>query len=86
MLAGGGGGAGLVLVALAVAWWEFQRRRVNRVDDISEGLGIHIVGTVPEVQPAPRVWLPWRRVSRYRQNALTESVDRRARCCSARPN
>jgi polysaccharide biosynthesis transport protein len=71
----GGGAFGLVL--FVVSWWEFRRQRINSVDEVVQGLGIRLMGTVPA--------LPSRRQLRmisgngapdYRwQNILTESVD-----------
>jgi capsular exopolysaccharide synthesis family protein len=37
----------LVLVSLAVAWWEFRARRIQSVDEVTQGLGIRVVGSVP---------------------------------------
>ena len=41
-------GAGLGLVLLAVGYWEFRARRVNTVDEVADGLGLAVVGALPD--------------------------------------
>jgi capsular exopolysaccharide synthesis family protein len=77
MAAGFAGGGALGLVLFVIAWLEMRRQRVNSVDEVVQGLGMKLMGTVPA--------LPSRRQLRlvgsngqadFRwQNILTESVD-----------
>ena len=46
-IAGLGGMAGFGLTCLGIAYMEFRRRRLNGPDDVDEGLGIRVVGTLP---------------------------------------
>jgi capsular exopolysaccharide synthesis family protein len=46
-LAGIGGLAGLALTCFAVAYLEFRNRRLNGPEQVDEGLGIRVVGTLP---------------------------------------
>jgi capsular exopolysaccharide synthesis family protein len=39
----------LVLVCFGVAWWEFRGRRIQTPDEVSTGLGIRVVGAVPDL-------------------------------------
>ncbi len=45
---------GFALVVLAVAFIEFQSRKVNSVHEVDEGLGIRVVGELPNV--SGRIW------------------------------
>jgi len=45
---------GFALVVLAVAFLEFQSRKVNSVHEVDEGLGIRVVGELPNV--SGRIW------------------------------
>ncbi len=45
---------GFALVVLAVAFIEFQSRKVNSVHEMDEGLGIRVIGELPNV--SGRVW------------------------------
>lgn len=66
----------LALVLLAFAWFEFQSRKVHSTDEVVHGLGLNLVGTVPDA--SPRGWLPWSwngGNAIYTQSMLTESVD-----------
>ncbi|HTU89273.1 MAG TPA: polysaccharide biosynthesis tyrosine autokinase [Gemmataceae bacterium] len=76
MVTGGAAAGALALVLLAFSWFEFQSRKVHSADEVVHGLGLHLVGTVPDF--APRGWLPWSRNGGnavYAQSMLTESVD-----------
>lgn len=42
-----GGVGGLALTCLGVAYLEFRNRRLNGADEVDEGLGIRVVGTLP---------------------------------------
>lgn len=75
MVAGSAGGA-LAAVLLAVAFWEFRRRRVSRVEDVANDLGLRVVGVLPHSSPR----LPSRLIGGGAQEAyhavvLAESVD-----------
>jgi capsular exopolysaccharide synthesis family protein len=66
----------LFLTLYAVGWWEFRARRVSTVDEVVDGLGLSLVGTVPHVLAYDRygqhlgtsATLGW-------QSILAESVD-----------
>jgi capsular exopolysaccharide synthesis family protein len=77
MVAGGTAGGALVFVLLAFAWLEFHARKVHSPDEVVTGLGLRLVGTVPD--HSRRDWLSWIRRSggneAYTQSLLTESVD-----------
>lgn len=76
MITAGAAVAALGLVLFAFSWFEFQSRKVHSADEVVHGLGLHLVGTVPD--PSPKGWLPWSRNggdSVYTQSMLTESVD-----------
>jgi capsular exopolysaccharide synthesis family protein len=71
------GMGGLALGLLAVALLEFRAQRVDTADEVAEGLGMAVVGALPDSsRPVPR-----RRVPRgmsaadYAEAILTESVD-----------
>jgi capsular exopolysaccharide synthesis family protein len=40
----------LALVVLAFAFWEFRARRVGAADDVSHGLGMNLMGTLPDAR------------------------------------
>lgn len=74
----GAAAAALALVLLAFAWFEFQTRKIHTPEEVTDGLGLRLVGTVPDL--AQRPWLGWLRPgsggnSAYTQTLLTESVD-----------
>jgi succinoglycan biosynthesis transport protein ExoP len=76
MMTAGVSVAVLAVVLLAFAWFDFQARKVHSPDEVVQGLGLNIVGTVPD--HSPRSWLPWSRHQGdavYTQSLLTESVD-----------
>jgi capsular exopolysaccharide synthesis family protein len=71
----GGGALGLVL--FVIAWWDFRRQRVNSVDEVVQGLGMRLMGTVPALPSRRQLRLissNGRADSRW-QSILTESVD-----------
>jgi capsular exopolysaccharide synthesis family protein len=39
----------LVLVCFGVGWWEFRGRRIQTPDEVATGLGIRVVGAVPDL-------------------------------------
>jgi capsular exopolysaccharide synthesis family protein len=74
------GGAGLIaflVVLFGVALWEFRARRVSGSEDITRGLGMRLVGSLPllpdsALRPTPGAHRPR---DRQWQHLLTESVD-----------
>jgi polysaccharide biosynthesis transport protein len=70
-------GVALVLVLFGFAWMEFRCRKIHSPEEVVHGLGMRLVGTVPDL--SQRNWLNWRRTSdaysAYTQHLLTESVD-----------
>jgi succinoglycan biosynthesis transport protein ExoP len=78
MIAGGAGVSTLALVLLAVAWLEFRIRRVRNADQIAQGLGMMLVGALPDSSNPSRfrrfVGLGRARHA-YSHSLLTESVD-----------
>ncbi|MFL5242843.1 MAG: polysaccharide biosynthesis tyrosine autokinase [Gemmataceae bacterium] len=44
----------LLLVGLGVAWWEFRARRIQSPDEVTQGLGIRVVGAVPNLPVGAR--------------------------------
>jgi capsular exopolysaccharide synthesis family protein len=77
MITSGAALATLVLVLFAFAWFEFQARKVHTPDQVSEAIGLNLIGTVPDFRP--RGWLPWVRGSdintTYTVSMINESVD-----------
>lgn len=76
MITSGAAIGALALVLLAFAWFEFQSRKVHSTEEVVHGLGLNLVGTVPDA--SPRSWLPWSwngGNAVYTQSMLTESVD-----------
>jgi polysaccharide biosynthesis transport protein len=76
MMVGGSAAAACGAALMAVAFWEFRRRRVNSVEDVANDLGIRVVGVVPNSSPR----LPSRLIGggsqdAYRTLVLAESVD-----------
>ncbi len=51
-LGGAGGVSAFVFVLFTVALWEFRTRRISMTNEVSQGLGLHVVGTLPRVRPA----------------------------------
>jgi capsular exopolysaccharide synthesis family protein len=67
---------GFLLAALAVAFLEFRARRVNGITDISGGLHLPVVGTLPLVESkARRGLIKGGSSAEARQQILIESVD-----------
>ncbi|MGH7221782.1 MAG: CpsD/CapB family tyrosine-protein kinase, partial [Gemmataceae bacterium] len=64
------------LALLAVAWWEFRRRRVDCVEDVADELGIRVVGVLPNSSPRlPRRLIGGGSRDAYLEVLLTESID-----------
>ena len=71
----GGGALGLVLFVISL--WEFRRQRVTSVDEVVQGLGIKMIGTVPALPSRRQLqMIRTNGAPDYNwQSILTESVD-----------
>jgi capsular exopolysaccharide synthesis family protein len=49
LLAGGAAGGVFGLVVFLIAWWEFNKRKINSADEIIHGFGVRLVGTLPRL-------------------------------------
>jgi capsular exopolysaccharide synthesis family protein len=67
----------LALTLFGVGWWQLRAKRINAAEDVVQGLGMHLVGTLPALVEQPRRQLFFSRPvsSHYWQSMLTESVD-----------
>jgi capsular exopolysaccharide synthesis family protein len=45
---GGAAAVALAAVLLGVGWWEFRARRISSPDEVSAGLGVQVVGVIPD--------------------------------------
>lgn len=76
---GGLGGLGMFLVGLlGVAVWEFRSRKVTAVDEVTQGLGMNVVGTLPALplrSRRPGAGGATTPTDAYWQNRMAESVD-----------
>lgn len=73
MAAGMAGLGGLGLVLLAISWWEFRARRIETVDEVIQGLGLKLVGAIPDLSHR---WFGHRRGKEERtQHLFVESID-----------
>jgi capsular exopolysaccharide synthesis family protein len=71
----GAGGGAMLLVLLALAFWEFRAKRVYGPDEVAHGLGLKLVGALPELS-ARRRWLPaGTGGAMVQQGHFAESVD-----------
>lgn len=69
-------GVGLLgLTILGIAFLEFRSRRVSTVDDISQGLGVRVVGTVPACPKRISSGVASGGKMSYWKSMLAESVD-----------
>ena len=70
----GAGGVGVFIMALfGVAFLEFRSRRINMVEEVAQGLGMKVVGTIPASPPRPKK--PDPAAEHAWQAQLQESVD-----------
>ena len=67
--------AGFGLAVFGVAIWEFQSRRVNSQEQITEGLGMRLVGTLPNLAARNRLLSLGRGNRATLEGTLTESID-----------
>jgi capsular exopolysaccharide synthesis family protein len=56
----------LILVALGVGLWEFRARRIRSAEEVAVGLGIRVVGAVPQLR---------RQLDPNQQQGVVESID-----------
>jgi capsular exopolysaccharide synthesis family protein len=63
------------LSVVGVALLEFRTRRVSTVDEVTQGLGVRVVGTVPACPKKVRKGVVSTGKMTYWKNMLTESVD-----------
>jgi capsular exopolysaccharide synthesis family protein len=73
-----GGGVGMFgLVLFGVAFLEFQSRRVCAVEEVTQGLGLGLVGTMPRLPARARRAVAGGQSAKdlYWQSIITESVD-----------
>jgi capsular exopolysaccharide synthesis family protein len=49
LVAVGAGVAGALLLLFGVAWCEFRARRITEVNEVADGLGIPVIGTIPRL-------------------------------------
>jgi capsular exopolysaccharide synthesis family protein len=70
-------GAGVFgCVLFGFAWWEFRSRRVGSVDEVSQGLGLRLLGALPRVpSKVRRLGGPNARPDPRWQALLNESID-----------
>jgi len=73
-LAGAAGIAMLGLCVAGIAYLEFRNRRVSTVDEVTQGLGVRVVGTVPACPRRIRSKAAGAKAS-YWKSMLAESVD-----------
>jgi capsular exopolysaccharide synthesis family protein len=76
MMSGGAGAGVLALVLLGIAWLEYRTRRLDSTDEVVHGLGLRLLGALPDSSPA-RHHLPWRGAGKQQatKDLLAESVD-----------
>jgi capsular exopolysaccharide synthesis family protein len=72
MAAGVAGMGGLAAALLAVSFWEWRARRIETVDEVISGLGLKLVGAIPDLSNR---WLVPRRGQDERQHLFVESID-----------
>src|SRR5262249_40146745 len=72
LAAGMAGMGGLGLVLLAVSWWEFRARRIETVDEVIQGLGLKLVGAIPDL--SHRWFGPRRGQDERSQHLFVESI------------
>ncbi len=74
----GAGGGTLFVVLFLIAWRDHRARRINSVEEVSEGLRLNVVGTVPVFPAARPAWLGWAGAAESEdewRTRLAESVD-----------
>jgi len=72
----GAGVVGLALILLAIGWWEARAERIDSPEEIFSGLGLRVVGSLPNsTRRAPRQLKANASPDPYLQTLLTESID-----------
>src|SRR5206468_6444094 len=67
---------GFFLTVGVVAWREYRFRRLDSAHELTQDLGMNVVGTLPSLPSATRALLPWRKVEAETLHGLwTESID-----------
>jgi hypothetical protein len=67
---------GLMVPVGLFVWWDVRARRINSLQDISQGLGLRVIGTVPHITSAANSRRkPNSRRQRKMQLCLDHSVD-----------
>lgn len=61
-------------VCFAIAWWEFRRRRVQNVSQVSNNLGLRLLGTMPSSRNAPEL-VNADAISTVNDEMFIESID-----------
>jgi capsular exopolysaccharide synthesis family protein len=72
------GGLGMFLVGLmGVAVWEYRSRKVSAVTEVTQGLGMNLVGTLPALPPRARQSVAVAAAPQdvHWQNRMSEAVD-----------
>jgi succinoglycan biosynthesis transport protein ExoP len=65
--------AGLIFACFSVSWWEFRARRIETVEEVIQGLGIKLLGAIPDLSPR---WFGVRnRYDQRSQHLFVESID-----------
>jgi polysaccharide biosynthesis transport protein len=64
---------GLGFVMLGISWWEFRARRIGTVDEVIQGLGLKLVGAIPDL--SQRWFARRRRPDERAQHLFVESID-----------
>ncbi len=74
-VAGGGAGLACLLVVSLISFSEFRTRKISRPEDVSYGLGIRLMGTIPPLPAKIRKNLADGQAQSHWQVQLNESVD-----------
>ncbi len=72
----GAGGLGMFVLALfGVAFLEFRSRKIGGADEVAQGLGLKVIGTVPVMPARPRKGAQDSAIEQLWQHQLQESMD-----------
>jgi capsular exopolysaccharide synthesis family protein len=77
LMASMAGACAFMFALLSVSWWEFQARRIASTDEVVHGLGLRLVGALPDVPERSRRKLsgPVPEADPYWSSLLVESID-----------
>jgi capsular exopolysaccharide synthesis family protein len=67
--------AALGAVALGVAWWEFRARRIHSADEVAVGLGMRVLGAVPNSPKLEKRQIAPPEAAEAGDHHLIESID-----------